>query len=152
MIQLPYHRRAERHPVELPCSIVGSSWDEPVMFHASSLSAHGMFVPTSFPLRPGEHVVVSFEPPAANRGPKAWREPKLTVFARVARAVPVRRPGSLEGKLEGRPGMGLHFCDLSRPERRALQRCLRSMPRSSTPDHAARPGVPSAWRFNRGRW
>ena len=40
----------------------------------------------------------------------------------------MRKAGTVEGTVEGSSGMGLQFCDLSRPERRALQRCLRAMP------------------------
>jgi hypothetical protein len=152
MIDLSYHRRAQRHAVEVPCSIIGPNWDEPVRFQATSMSAHGMFVHTSFPFEEGQDVVVSFRPPPSNRGPKAWRNPDLTVFARVVRAVEVRKAGSVRGRLEGRPGMGLQFTDLSRPERRALQRCLRSMPQASAPDGATGRGAPAAWKLRRGRW
>ncbi|MBW2528625.1 MAG: PilZ domain-containing protein [Deltaproteobacteria bacterium] len=152
MIDLSYHRRAQRHAVEVPCSIIGSSWDEPVGFHTTSLSAHGMFVPTSFPLSEGQHVVVSFRPPPSNRGPKAWRNPALTVFARVVRTVAVRKASSVRATLEGKPGMGLQFTDLTRPERRALQRCLRSLPEASSPDGATSRGAPAAYMLRRGRW
>lgn len=152
MIDLSYHRRAQRHAVDVPCTIIGPNWDEPIRFRASSLSAHGMFIRTSFPYREGEHVVISFRPPPANRGPKIWRQPDLTVFARVVRTVPVRKASSVRSKLEGRPGMGLQFTDLSRPERRALQRCLRSMPAVSAPEGATGRGAPAAWKLSRGRW
>lgn len=152
MIDFSYHRRAQRHAVDVPCQIIGPNWDEPVRFQAVSLSAHGMFVRTSFPYTEGQHVVVSFRPPPSNRGPKAWRRPSLTVFARVVRTVKVRRANSLRAKVEGRSGMGLQFTDLSRPERRALQRCLRSLPEASAPDGATRRGAPAVWRLRRGRW
>lgn len=154
MFHQPYHRRAQRHHTEISCNIIGPSWDEPVTHHATNLSAHGMWVRTSFPFTEGQHVVVSFQPPPASRGPKDMRQPKLTVFAKVTRSVRVDRPGSLEGTLAGPPGMGLQFCDLSRPERRALQRCLRSMPESSAADRRVverSRGAPSAWRPTRGR-
>jgi hypothetical protein len=67
MLELPYARRAQRHLVDLPCSIIGPGWDEPVTYQTTELSAHGMWVRTSFPFRQGEHVIVQFRPPAAAR-------------------------------------------------------------------------------------
>ena len=62
MFTIPYVRRAQRHSVDLPCNIIGSTWDEPLAHHVTDLSAHGMWVRTSFPLPRGEQVVVEFEP------------------------------------------------------------------------------------------
>ena len=125
MLALPYARRAQRHVVDLPCSIIGPVWDEPVTYQATELSAHGMWVRTSFPFRPGDHVVVQFRPPTAARGPRAWRTFEVNVFARVARA---EQGVGQCARLDGRKGMALEFCDLARGERRALQRGLRAVP------------------------
>jgi hypothetical protein len=150
MVEQPYARRVQRHTVELPCSIIGPNWDEPVTFAVSDLSARGMWVRTTFPFRRGEHVVVEFRPPRSKRGPRALRAPLLMPFAKVTRA---ERPKVEGGKVVRRGGMGLEFCDLSRDERRALQRCLRATPtlRDQRDDERPRDSG-HGWQTIRGRW
>ncbi len=150
MVELPYARRAQRHLVELHCSIIGPNWDEPIRFSATDLSAHGMWVETSFPYPRGEHLVVEFRPPPSKRGPRSWRQPLLMPFARVTRT---ERAAIRDGKVLRRGGMGLEFCDLSRDERRALQRCLRTTPVRRDQRNGAGARLPSlGLPTERGRW
>ncbi|MBI4954236.1 MAG: PilZ domain-containing protein [Myxococcales bacterium] len=117
---LPHSRRSTRRPVDVPCDVVCTDSEEPMPLTATDLSAYGMWIPTSFPLRPGQRVVLSFRPP---RWP---RRRELTVFAEVARVVKSeRRAPKQSGSQAG--GMGLSFSDLAREDRVALQRCLRAV-------------------------
>jgi len=151
MLELPYARRAQRHAVDLPCSIIGPGWDEPVTYQATELSAHGMWVRTSFPYRAGEHVIVQFRPPVAARGPRTWRDFEVNVFARVARTARQAGPALMP---DGRKGMALEFCDLGRAARRALQRSLRGVPVLQIESQAAScaAALLRAGRPLRGRW
>jgi len=150
MLELPYARRAQRHVVDLPCSIIGPVWDEPLSYEVGDMSAHGMWVRTSFPFKRGEHEVVQFHPPAPARGSLGSRQPELTVFARVARV----EHADSEHHRAARSGMGLEFCHMLRQERRALQRGLRGLPvlpESVELEHASK-FRPRLWRAPRGRW
>jgi len=124
MLYQNYARRAQRHVVDLPCTIIGPLWDEPVSYQSSDMSAHGMWVRTSFPLKRGEHVVVQFRPPAAKGTPLGGSPNELSVFARVAR---VEHPDAAPFDWRSRGGMGLEFCHLEREEERSLQRGLRKV-------------------------
>ncbi len=125
MLDLFIARRARRHAIELPCEIITNRWDEPVAHWASDVSAFGMWIPTSFPLKPGERVVVSFKPPAGPWSGRRWRNREVTVFAKVARTTSSGRRSRRHIATAPRSGMGLEFSDLTRRERRTLQRCLR---------------------------
>jgi len=117
MIEHNYARRSDRRATDVPCDLVRRTWDQPVRHRVTEMSPHGVWIQTSFPLRVGEQVVLSFAPP---RG----RQPsEMTVFAQVTRSV---RPCKREGKPVG--GMALEFIDLTKTERRTLQRGLRGLP------------------------
>ena len=117
MIEHNYARRCDRRATDVPCELVRRTWDRPVRHRVTEMSPHGVWIQTTFPLRVGEQVVLSFAPP---RG----RQPReLTVFAEVTRAV---RPNKRAGMPLG--GMALEFIDLSKPERRLLQRSLQALP------------------------
>ena len=149
MLEVPYARRAQRHVVDLPCSIIGPDWDEPVTYQATELSAHGMWVRTSVPFRAGEHVVVQFRAPTTARGPRAWRSFEVNAFARVARTVRHAGPVLMA---DGRKGMALEFCDLDRAERRALQRSLRGVPVLPSEVERSALELLRPARLLRGRW
>lgn len=117
MIEHNYARRSDRRATDVPCDLVRRTWDQPVRHRVTEMSPHGVWIQTSFPLKPGEQVVLSFAPP---RG-KQLQE--LTVFAKVTRAVRAR---AYTGPSYG--GMALEFIDLSKRERRVLQRGLRGLP------------------------
>ncbi|MCC6521655.1 MAG: PilZ domain-containing protein [Polyangiaceae bacterium] len=125
---LPHSRRSTRRSVDVPCDVVCTDSEEPMPLTATDLSAYGMWIPTSFPLRPGQRVVLSFRPP---RWP---RRRELTVFAEVARVVKSER----RAQASQAGGMGLAFSDLGREDRVALQHCLRAVSAPS-PGRAPRP-------------
>ena len=112
----PSARRALRRAVEIPCEIISSSVDQPLLHWATDLSPFGMWVETSFPMKAGEVVVVSFQPPVW------WPAREITVFARITRVADSGPPPAA-----GR-GMGLELLDLTCHERRALQSWLRGRP------------------------
>ena len=105
------HRRALRRAVEIPCDVVSSRVDEPLLYWATDLSPHGLWLETTFPMLVGEQLVVCFQPPVW------WPGGELSVFAEVAR--------STRG---GAQGMGLEFLDLDQHEARALHSWLRGRP------------------------
>jgi hypothetical protein len=151
MLDAQYNRQAQRRAVDLPCTIIGPSWDEPLTYRMTDLSPGGAWVRTSFPLKVGQHVVVAFRPPPPPRGARPTLPSEFTVFARVTRA---ERP--LQGVARGSQvgGMGLEFCDFGREERVGLQRCLSHLPvrdRRVTEQLCA-PPPPPPWRDVRGRW
>ncbi len=117
MIEHNYARRSDRRATDVPCDLVRRTWDQPVRHRVTEMSPHGVWIQTSFPLRPGEQVVLSFAPP------RGRRPQELTVFAKVTRAV---RPSTRRGPSYG--GMALEFIDLTKTERRVLQRGLRGLP------------------------
>jgi hypothetical protein len=104
-------RRALRRAVELPCELVSSYLDEPLLYWATDLTPHGMWLDTSFPMLAGEVVAVCFEPAIW------WSRRPLCVFAEVIR--------STRGRTAG---MALSFLDMTPHEQRALNGWLRGRP------------------------
>ena len=120
MLELPYARRAQRRTVDLSCDLIGQEYDAPLTHSLRDLSAYGAWLTTSFPMKVGDIVVLSFRPPN-------WEKPfDLNVFAEVTRTAGTHRS---HGR-HRRGGMGLAFMDLTTPERRMMQRCLRTMAQS----------------------
>jgi Tfp pilus assembly protein PilZ len=115
MLELDYARRCERREVNILCDLVARNWDEPIPYRITDLSAHGMWIQTSFPLDVGETAVLSLVPPN--------RADEVQVFARVVRTV---RVVERNGKREC--GMGLELVGMDGVERRALRRSLRGLP------------------------
>jgi hypothetical protein len=117
MIELNYARRAERRAVNILCDVVAREWEAPFSHRATDLSPFGMWLQTSFPLRVGDVVVLSFKPPT-------WSDTgDLTVFAEVTRRVKIFERHGVR-----RNGMGLEFLDLSDEERGRLRGWLRHKP------------------------
>lgn len=104
-------RRSLRRAVQIPCELVSSYLDEPLLYWATDLTPHGMWLDTHFPMVVGEIVVVCFEPAIW------WWQRPLGIFAEVVRAT--RGNDS---------GMGLTFLDITLHEQRALQAWLRGRP------------------------
>lgn len=102
----------------------------------TDLSADGLWVSTTEPVRAGETVVVCFEP-------DGWTDGELMLFAEVARVM-TGRPGSEQPGL----GMGLEFTDLTPKQRCSLDLWLRSrrspIPRRRRP--VLRVSSPMRWR------
>lgn len=107
-------RRALRRAVDLPCELISRYVDEPMLYWASDLTPHGIWLETPAPMEIGERVVVCFKPIAW------WGHRELTVFAEVARV--------LWSRDVGERGMGLAFTDISNHEQRALGAWLRGRP------------------------
>jgi hypothetical protein len=132
-------RRAIRRAVSLGCEVISTRSDLPVMYRATDVSASGIWLQTSEPVRAGETVVVCFRP-----DDDSSRD--LFVFASVARVMTAR------GATDETPGvgMGLELLDLAEQERTRLDRWLSRhrlpIPRRRRPLPAA-PKLPSTcWR------
>jgi hypothetical protein len=104
-------RRALRRAVEIPCELITRYLDEPLVYWATDLSPHGLWLDTGFPMEIGEVVVIGFEPAVW------WKARPLVLFAEVVRTT---RGGSA--------GMGLGFVDITDHEQRALRVWLRGRP------------------------
>lgn len=111
------HRRQLRRAVDLPCELVSKFVDEPLLYWATDLSPHGIWIETPIPMRTGELVVLCFQPTVW------WPGSELRVFAEVARVSTTRRRSAA-----GSTGMGLEFLDMSAHEHRALESWLRGRP------------------------
>lgn len=107
-------RRALRRAVELPCELITRYLDTPLLYWASDLTPHGLWLETPAPMQVGESVVVSFEPSIW------WQQRELTVFAEVTRVMWARDVNER--------GMGLEFTDITVHEQRALAAWLRGRP------------------------
>jgi len=108
--------------VELPCELISSYVDAPLLYWATDLSPFGIWLETPLPMQLGEQVVVCFEPPVW------WTGREITVFAEVARVTHGRQRAARRGEPQQLSGMGLEFLDLSTHERRALTAWLRGRP------------------------
>ncbi len=115
MIELDYARRTERREVDILCDVVARNWDEPLRYRITDLSAHGLWIHTSFPLDPGETMVVSFRAPQ--------HDAPMQFFGRVVRNVRVREH---DGRREC--GMGVELVGASGEERHELRRGLKGLP------------------------
>ena len=109
-------RAFSRHRVEIPCELVTSDDDAPLLHWASDMSGSGVWFDTMRPRAVGDEVVVCFKPPTW------WRAPEISVFGSVTR---ISR--GLREEDEG-PGMGIAFLDLTRHERFNLRKWLRPRP------------------------
>ncbi|MCA9644002.1 MAG: PilZ domain-containing protein [Polyangiaceae bacterium] len=109
-------RRGVRHEVELPCELITSQCDEPLLFWATDLSRVGIWLETQEPLHRGDDVVLCFRPLMG------WHGDEVQVFAQVQR---------IQRRVQGAPtlGMALEFGDLSDIESAALSRWLAPRPR-----------------------
>jgi hypothetical protein len=126
--QSPGWRRASRHTVELPCEVITSNDDEPVLVWATDMSVEGLWLETSRSLELKEELVVCFKPTVW------WHARELVLFGEVARVSPGLRHG------DGGPGVGVCFTDLERGERFALMSWLR--PRPELPARRRAPARP----------
>jgi hypothetical protein len=124
----PGPRRALRRAVEIPCEVVSRYLDEPLLYWATDLSPHGIWLETGLPMQLGEVAVVAFRPMVW------WPGRELMVFARVVRAVRARH--------DALGGMGLEFIDLDGNETRALSAWLRGRP----------PPLPRRRARTKGSW
>ena len=102
-----------RRAVELPCELVSSYVDVPLLYWATDLTPYGLWLETPMPMQLGEQVVVCFKPHVW------WSSRELMLFAEVTRV------SSCRGQDRG---MGLEFLDISAHERRALEVWLRRRP------------------------
>lgn len=109
-------RRGVRHEVELPCELITSQCDEPLLFWATDLSRVGIWLEAQEPLDRGNDVVLCFRPLAG------WDADEVQVFAQVQR---IQRRHQRASTL----GMALEFGDLSELEAAALNRWLAPRPR-----------------------
>lgn len=107
-------RRALRRAVQLPCELVSRFVDEPLLYWATDLTAHGVWLETPFPMELGEEVVLCLRPGVW------WHARELMLFAEVTRVASGR-------DLDAR-GMALEFLDATAHERRALEAWLRNRP------------------------
>lgn len=116
-----------RRVVDLPCTIVTSRYDVPLIYRATDMSTSGLWATTSKPLVKGEVVVACFQP-------RGWSR-ELQVFAEVVRV-----------DSASERGMGLSFLDLSADERFRLSMWLRGR-REARPRGAVQLGfeAPGAW-------
>jgi len=116
-----------RRVVDLPCAIVTSRYDVPLIYRATDMSTTGLWATTSKPLVRGEVVVACFQPRGLSH--------ELQVFSEVVRV----DQGSERG-------MGLSFLDLTADERFRLSMWLRSK-REARPRGTVQLGVetPGAW-------
>ncbi len=115
MLELHYARRSKRRAVDIPCEVITNTSDEPTHQRMTDISPFGAWLRTSFPMRVGERVAVSFKPPR-------WQGTELTVFAEVTRSVGVRERDGVR-----RTGMGIEFIDLDADQRRLMQRGLKGL-------------------------
>ena len=115
MFELPYARRARRRPVEMPCELISTDWDEPIHHQLLDISQFGIWVRSSFPHPIGDIVVASFPLPDGD---------EATEFAEVTRVV---RPSP-----GARRGMALELVGMSKHERYQLGRRLRRLPATQT--------------------
>ncbi len=120
MLELHYARRSKRRTVDLHCEVISVASDEPTCQRMTNISPYGAWVRTTFPLKIGERVVLSFKPPR-------WQGGELTVFAEVTRSVRVRERDSSLTHKRGHSGMGLEFIDLNGEQRRSMQRGLKGL-------------------------
>ena len=107
-------RRALRRAVELPCELMTKYVDEPLLYWASDLTPHGMWLETPAPMEIGEQAVLCFQPAVW------WNSRSITVFAEVCRVTWSRQPHER--------GMALSFLDITAHEQRALEAWLRGRP------------------------
>jgi len=107
-----------RHEVELPCELITSFSDSPLLIWATDLSRVGVWLETPEPLTQGDDVVLCFQPLCS------WSSGELQVFAQVQRAA--RRIGPSGSRSLG---MALEFLDLSPKQLRELSSWLAPRPR-----------------------
>ena len=107
-------RRALRRAVNLPCELVSKYVEEPLLYWASDLTPHGIWLETPAPMELGEQVVLCFQPTVW------WHSRSLSLFAEVSRVLWSRAPSER--------GMALSFLDISQHEKRALSAWLRRRP------------------------
>lgn len=113
------YRRGVRHEVELPCELITSHSDDPLLLWATDLSRVGVWLESREPLSRGDDVVLCFEPLVG------WDAGEVQVFAQVQRVERRRKPRAPA------LGMALEFGDLSDREVAALLRWLAPRPRKA---------------------
>jgi Tfp pilus assembly protein PilZ len=121
-------RSALRRAVDIQCDVVSDFWDEPLAHKAVNLSPQGIWLETDYPLHVGTEVVLSFEPPRAER--------RVLVYGDVRRVAFKRRASEKKGA-----GMAISFDYLSRRDTTMLEELLRGLPPPIPPRR--RPRVPS---------
>jgi hypothetical protein len=109
-------RHVSRHAVEIPCEVITSHRDRPVLSWAIDMSGGGAWLETDELLDPGEHLVICFAPGVF------WRAREIQVFAEVVRISYGLRLGDRGA------GMAIRFLDLTPAERWALRCWLRPRP------------------------
>ncbi|MCA9631660.1 MAG: PilZ domain-containing protein [Myxococcales bacterium] len=113
------YRRGVRHQVELPCELISSHSDDPLLIWATDLSHVGVWLETREPLNRGDDVVLCFQPLSG------WDAGEVRVFAQVQRVERRRKPRAPA------LGMALEFADLSAAEAHALSAWLAPRPRKT---------------------
>lgn len=113
------YRRGVRHEVELPCELITSHSDAPLLLWATDLSRVGIWLESREPLARGDDVVLCFEPLVG------WDAGEVHVFAQVQRVERRRKPRAAA------VGMALEFGDLSDLEADLLMSWLAPRPRKA---------------------
>jgi hypothetical protein len=121
-------RRSLRRAVALECGVRSDLWDGELRLPIANLSTDGLWLETRLALSPGHELIVSFEPPLAQRSEVIW------AAAEVVRAG-VYRP-SAESPAKRGVGLAIRYCSIE--HKRLLARSLLGCP-PRLPSRVGRP-------------